>query len=945
MLCECPASFYLTGNSEPESCESCSSGEAPLLNQDSCVTCTNVDDATACTCSNNRYNSEFNPLASRSVRCVDCPTGYYSSPESNILYNCTECPAEGQTVDSSTGDCSCGDLSLQETFCVNSTTYTSTVLTNFNPSTGQDVRYSPTITNTGISTGRVSVSETMQYLLPQALFECLNYKYYKQCQLLANLCVLHMYREAAAPCAAIINLASSENNAQNDFYDSGWKQNLPWLYYANSGSQVILQTNRIKAKLTLEPDEADSTRYAYIPFKLAKYAFDGEFLGWEDLSTQIWLCPMTQAHAKRYRRVGLGLFDECQFDLWPLVNRTLNAPNINYFYEMFLEDYNGELIDVPVLIDNFVDAGDSYPNRDNDNMDEWRLVRRFFLYENVSAIEGEGEYVNPTQPPTYVRWLQEARLVYELDPNYDETMYVPYLHLFYYSIESSLVEDNYPYRTVTVTQWRMDGSNFRQTALGFLITTHVLVVIWAAWKTYKWFVLHPQNFEAANFLVYLIIRVFVEIIQAWSHFIFWFLFIITLVWFVFFKFEAAFYIALPDNYDWENNYRTFEIIFGCMLSLKILVVWYRVFEQCTTDIFFLDRERKVFDDPTSPNAWRMIFVANEYNEMQNMTYVSIEFTLFWLLFFIEAEGWEYWATHDPDFSEQLDESKYNNPLKFCLFVVLLLVIGFIQYLMKRLFSFLVPLPFHNFVDLCSITNISVFIFDQRIHGYYIHGESPMGQTDISTNQLNENLNFEERGESRNRGLLSEYPNLQTFEIFLPVKVRQIYEVVYKHAVWSAISGNRRLAEGYENQSRFLNFDPLPKNINMRALINSRDEMSQYFLDYIAQVKNYPSTAIRERGMCQRFSDLPPQSMKNIETPLFFRDYWSSFKKVFFCDLDFEILILIACLYTVLDIWLLNPLQSTVIIYSFYKIFIEYPRVVFGARNLSTKALVDSRFLI
>jgi len=30
----------------------------------------------------------------------------------------------------------------------------------------------------------------------------------------------------------------------------------------------------------------------------------------------------------------------------------------------------------------------------------------------------------------------------------------------------------------------------------------------------------------------------------------------------------------------------------------------------------------------------------------------------------------------------------------------------------------------DFVDLCAVTNTSVFIFDQDLHGYYIHGENP-----------------------------------------------------------------------------------------------------------------------------------------------------------------------------------------------------------------------------
>jgi len=274
-----------------------------------------------------------------------------------------------------------------------------------------------------------------------------------------------------------------------------------------------------------------------------------------------------------------------------------------------------------------------------------------------------------------------------------------------------------------------------------------------------------------------------------------------------------------------------------------------------------------------------------------------------------------------------------------------MIIGFVQYLIKRLFSFLFPLPVHNFVDLCSVTNISVFIFDQRIHGYYIHGESSGGQADVSLNELRDYLQREETGESRYRGLLSEEPNLQTFEIYLPVKIRQLYEVVYKQAVLNEISNFRQNISAIQNTSRLLNLSALPKGLNIQALINQRDEMSQYFINYIAQAKNYPSMAVRERGLCQRFTNLPPDNMNRMDTPLFIKDNWFSFRKVFFCDLDFDILILFACFFHVLDIWQLNIMQAAIIIYTYYKILIYLPRSLFGSRNLSTKTLVESRFLL
>lgn len=276
--------------------------------------------------------------------------------------------------------------------------------------------------------------------------------------------------------------------------------------------------------MTPTTSNADGSRYAYVPFKLAKYAFDGTFLGWETLSNQIYLCPITYSDSSKIRKVGQTLDVSCKFDVRKLVDKTIELPNLNYFFELFLVDYNGDLIDVPVLIDNFVDATGTYPNKDKDTS-KWRFVRRFFLYENITAIEGTGEYLNPTKLPTYVKYLKECLFVFELDRNGNENIYVPYLHLYYESIATALVTSQYPVEVSIKTQWIMSSSHFFNIALGFLIGYHVLVVVWCLWKAYVWILLHPQNYESAYFLIYLGVQMIYEVFKAWATLTFWFLFL------------------------------------------------------------------------------------------------------------------------------------------------------------------------------------------------------------------------------------------------------------------------------------------------------------------------------------------------------------------------------------------------------------------------------------
>jgi meckelin len=78
-----------------------------------------------------------------------------------------------------------------------------------------------------------------------------------------------------------------------------------------------------------------------------------------------------------------------------------------------------------------------------------------------------------------------------------------------------------------------------------------------------------------------------------------------------------------------------------------------------------------------------------------------------------------------------------------------------------------PPSYVDFVDLCSVANISVLLFNENYQGYYIHGKSPLGAADVSSEKLRLNLIAEEQGEGAVRGIHRSMPNAQTFEIFLP----------------------------------------------------------------------------------------------------------------------------------------------------------------------------------
>ena len=90
----------------------------------------------------------------------------------------------------------------------------------------------------------------------------------------------------------------------------------------------------------------------------------------------------------------------------------------------------------------------------------------------------------------------------------------------------------------------------------------------------------------------------------------------------------------------------------------------------------------------------------------------------------------------------------------------------------------------QFVDLLSVANISVLIFDELCHGYYIHGRSVHGSADVNMDDLNHSLRKEESDLVPKRGLQD--TNQQGFEIFTTSSFRTTFDKIYS-VVASSVS--------------------------------------------------------------------------------------------------------------------------------------------------------------
>lgn len=226
-----------------------------------------------------------------------------------------------------------------------------------------------------------------------------------------------------------------------------------------------------------------------------------------------------------------------------------------------------------------------------------------------------------------------------------------------------------------------------------------------------------------------------NLIDIFSTLFFWFLFALTGYWFIFFKLQERVYCFLPSLDTYDTNFKQFEILFAIVAVAKLILVLFKIiFEQSNLSYFLIDWERPKAEDvkegdfgsKREVNAWRSLFLLNELNELQTYKLIQTDFTLIVYGIVMEGFGIKYYISYSADLVTVPTNTPNNYVLFFFVTACLIYIIAAIQYVFRYVVKGKFPLKTDELVDLCSITNISILIFDESFHGYYIHGRSPYG---------------------------------------------------------------------------------------------------------------------------------------------------------------------------------------------------------------------------
>ena len=232
----------------------------------------------------------------------------------------------------------------------------------------------------------------------------------------------------------------------------------------------------------------------------------------------------------------------------------------------------------------------------------------------------------------------------------------------------------------------------------------------------------------------------------------------------------------------KNDYFLFYSFFYILLILQTAYISYKIFLQCNYDIKFLDWETPIYhDEQGEVSMWRSIFIAKEWNKLQTQRKTCIEFTLVCMSFLLMGLDLNKNALHQSNLDKSSAYSSINIALRFANTTWWWIFVSTIQWvwkflLLERYFS---EPPSQLFIDQCTVANISIFILDEKYHGYYLHGSSPYEFADCSMMTMLEQMEKEENGFMVKRGMDSggAPQNCQSFEIFVTHDFNQTLEKV------------------------------------------------------------------------------------------------------------------------------------------------------------------------
>lgn len=775
---------------------------------------------------------------------------------------------------------------------------------------------------------------------------CRLYSNLSACQMLGNLCVLLHYNrdledslgmfQDACSSYLTLHLAKIQDVGFVDHAFPDWPKTMPWLYYRD---QDILTSDDIQTSFSFS-DSNDQP--ASLTLIAAVYSFNGTFLGLHNAANVLQLCDDRTRVVSSAYEIGTDYSNECDV---PLVSM-ISQPTL--FYDLYLKD-GDSLFPIPVLNENYLLQGDKVNTRSDSQ--QWQLTRRFFLVDTISGVETAGSR------PSVIRVADYVVLEVKLRSGGDGHIYPPLLRIHYKELRDTELTDTSTLSVSFSAMYSMDTGSF-DTGLGVALgLMSALAFLYTILLIHGW--RRRNGKETLDFST--ITTFFFLLCGTLASSYFWIIFSSGAYWLLFFKGQQKVSILLPTS----SQESVFIGLVIAMAVLKILHVLHLIWQQVNVDTFFIDWEKPQGDmtrhnasPPAASSAehggaemnrlrpggehnpvsiWRTYFIANEWNELQTFRKINSLFQLLVVVFFLEVVGFSNVCRRSPHAFYSLSRDDYpaarSRILRFVMAVIIYIIVAILQWIFfVFLYERFIEDKIRQFVDVCSMANVSVFVMEGSAFGYYIHGRSVHGRADTDMFEMHLQLKREEEDLCGKRGLLAD-TDQQTFEMALTLKLRQQYDrlmLPVREQLAHGMEGDGRRQRGGANGH--CNTRVLQAYFIMNRFLSA-------FLDHALRDFDY---MVRDKLLLERLLGI--EFNDPIDKALFYNDEGHGFDTVLFYGNEWNLMLFDMVIFTLIDLLAADFVLAAFITYILGQLLVLV-RDSLGRRNLARKTLVDERFLI
>ena len=609
-----------------------------------------------------------------------------------------------------------------------------------------------------------------------------------------------------------------------------------------------------------------------LPIMFARFLRDGTFLGlssnWNNFSP----CTERESNINIGTLVGTNYFISC-----PLVYPTTDP----VFIEAFIIQSNS-LIPIPFYV-KFANGNICYRRR----IYQYRLASRELTFINavqlnISFDANLKRIETPTFLVSYTSNISHSQSTLSISYSQDQTginvaLPITIIVLFFVSLV---------WVGIQINGWmRKTGRTFCDPVTFFML-----------------FIL------SADFLS---IIIFVVILAASS--------MLLLIY----KLQSKLFFLIPQPHQ--------EVILILLLTVSLLLqtmhVVYVLFLQCTADIFIIDWERTLNLNQHKVSIWRSYLIANEWLRLQTLRRVNLAPLLIILALLLVGIQLINISSSQP-LTIVIPTDVYLAPtsryMRVAVSSVLFLFIALVQFILTFFYERFVEDKLNQFVDLCSVSNISFIAFIYPRFGYYIHGRSVHGMADTDLRTLTQFFTKEEEDIVGNRGLDGSLN--QVFEISLTYDLRHEYERIMRQAQLSRDSEVKKKNSNSLQESELL----------------AHQMLTKLFTSFIEKSHKTFQFEKREKLLCERVTRI--ELYEPIEACFLYPNDSNCFSHLLYLGCESTLILFNLLTFQFWDTITLNTIAACFLTYCTDRILF-WIRKVWAKHNIARKTLLDKRFLI